>query len=76
VKQSGSVYKEVSKSDNDPFKLPKHKIHTHHVHCQSLSFKMKFSIFAILIAPLLASASPVDSTTNAVTSPQRKECDT
>jgi hypothetical protein len=37
---------------------------------------MKFSIFAVLIAPLLVAASPVDSNTNAAASPARKECDT
>jgi hypothetical protein len=37
---------------------------------------MKFSILAVLIAPLLAAASPVDSATNAATAPQRKDCDT
>jgi hypothetical protein len=36
---------------------------------------MKFSTLAFLIAPLLAMASPVDSTTNAAAAPQRKECD-
>jgi len=34
---------------------------------------MKFLV--LLIAPLLAAASPVDSTTNTAAAPQRKECD-